>query len=325
MKQVLQNLKDGTTEVAEVPCPRTEAGRLLISTSHTLVSAGTERTLVDGGKAGFIDKARQQPHKVRMVLDKIATDGLMPRIEAVCNKLDQPLPIGYCTVGYVVEVGAGVRGFAVRDRIASNGRHAEMVSLPGNLCAKVPDVVTDRAAAFTVLGAIAPQGIRLVQPSPGETVVVTGLALIGLVTVQRWKAQSCRASGLDFDPDEMTLARGFGAKTVELQAGVDPVVAAMAYARGRDVDAVIITASSQSNEPVHESAQMCRKRGRSVLWASWDWSFRAPTLKLWRQDKVQAASAAPPCRQCRKAARRPSRDELLEVGRVSIEIEESLR
>ncbi|MFM2056667.1 MAG: hypothetical protein RLY71_1052 [Pseudomonadota bacterium] len=265
MKQVLQNLKDGSTEVAEVPCPRVGAGQLLIRTTRTLVSAGTERMLVDFGKAGLIDKARQQPDKVRMVLDKIRTDGLMPTIEAVRNKLDQPLPMGYCNVGEVVEVGPGVSGFAVGDRVASNGKHAEMVAVPVNLCAKVPDSVADEAAAFTVLGAIALQGIRLVQPTLGEVVVVTGLGLIGLVTVQLLKAQGCRVLGLDFDADKLALARSFGAEVIDLRSGADPVAAAMDFSRGRGVDAVIVTASTKSNEPMHQAARMCRKRGRIVL------------------------------------------------------------
>ena len=265
MKQVLQNLKDGSTEVADVPCPRVGAGQLLIRTTRTLVSAGTERMLVDFGKASFIDKARQQPDKVRMVLDKVRTDGLMPTIEAVRNKLDQPMPMGYCNVGEVVEVGAGVIGYAVGDRVASNGKHAEVVAVSVNLCAKVPDAVDDEAAAFTVLGAIALQGIRLVQPTLGETVVVTGLGLIGLVTVQLLKAQGCRVLGLDFDADKLALARRFGAEVVDLKSGADPVATAMDYTRGRGVDAVIITASTKSNEPVHQAAQMSRKRGRIVL------------------------------------------------------------
>ncbi len=265
MKQVLQNLKNGSTEVADVPCPRVGAGQLLIRTTRTLVSAGTERMLVDFGKAGLIDKARQQPDKVRMVLDKVRTDGLMPTIEAVRNKLDQPLAMGYCNVGVVVEVGAGVSGYAVGDRVASNGKHAEMVAVPVNLCAAVPDAVDDEAAAFTVLGAIALQGIRLVQPTLGETVVVTGLGLIGLVTVQLLRAQGCRVLGLDFDADKLALAQRFGAVVVDLKSGADPVAAAMDFTRGRGVDAVIITASTKSNEPVHQAAQMSRKRGRIVL------------------------------------------------------------
>jgi predicted dehydrogenase/threonine dehydrogenase-like Zn-dependent dehydrogenase len=265
MKQVLQNLKDGQTEVAEVPCPCAGRGQLLIRSTQTLVSAGTERMLVDFGKGNFVDKARQQPDKVRMVLDKVRTDGLMPTLEAVRNKLDQPLPMGYCNVGVVAETGASVTGFEVGDRVASNGKHAEMVSVPVNLCAKVPSRVTDEAAAFTVLGAIALQGIRLVQPTLGEAVVVTGLGLIGLVTVQLLRAQGCRVLGLDFDPAKLDLARGFGAEVVNLQAGADPVAAAQRFSRGRGVDAVIITASTKSNEPVHQAALMCRKRGRIVL------------------------------------------------------------
>ena len=265
MKQILQNLKDGSTEVADVPSPRAGRGQLLIRTTRTLVSAGTERMLVDFGKAGFIDKARQQPDKVRMVLDKIRTDGLMPTIEAVRNKLDQPLPMGYCNVGEVVEVGPGATGFSVGDRVASNGKHAEMVAVPVNLCARVPVGVADEAAAFTVLGAIALQGIRLVQPTLGEAVVVTGLGLIGLVTVQLLKAQGCRVLGLDFDPEKLELAQRFGAEVVDLKAGADPVAAAMAFSRGRGVDAVIVTASTQSSEPMHQAALMSRKRGRIVL------------------------------------------------------------
>ena len=265
MKQILQSLKTGATEVADVPCPAVRRGQLLIRTSHTLVSAGTERMLVEFGKANWIDKARQQPDKVRMVLDKIRTDGLTPTVEAVFNKLDQPLPLGYCNVGTVLEAGAGVAGFAPGDRVVSNGKHAEVVSVPLNLCARVPDEVPDEEAAFTVLGAIALQGIRLVQPTLGETVVVTGLGLIGLVAVQLLRAHGCRVLGLDYDPDKLALARAFGAEVVNLAAGQDPVAAAQAYSRGRGVDAVIITASTRSNEPVHQAALMCRKRGRIVL------------------------------------------------------------
>ncbi len=265
MKQVLQSLRTGATEVAQVPCPAVKRGQLLIRSSHTLVSAGTERMLVEFGKANWIDKASQQPDKVRMVLDKIKTDGLMPTVEAVFNKLNQPLPLGYCNVGTVLEAGEGVGGFVTGDRVVSNGKHAEVVSVPLNLCVRVPDAVPNEEAAFTVLGAIALQGIRLVQPTLGETVVVTGLGLIGLVAVQLLRANGCRVLGLDFDADKLALAKSFGAEVVDLAAGQDPVAAAQAYSRGRGVDAVIITASTKSNEPVHQAALMCRKRGRIVL------------------------------------------------------------
>jgi predicted dehydrogenase/threonine dehydrogenase-like Zn-dependent dehydrogenase len=265
MKQILQSLKTGTTEVADVPVPKVGRGQLLIKTSHTLVSAGTERMLVEFGKAGWIDKARQQPDKVRMVLDKIKTDGLQPTIEAVFNKLDQPLPLGYCNVGRIAGLGGGVLGFAEGDRVISNGKHAEVVSVPINLCAKVPDAVTDEEAVFTVLGAIALQGIRLVQPTLGETVVVTGLGLVGLLTVQLLRAHGCRVLGLDFDAEKLALARQFGAEVVDLKAGQDPVKTAEAYSRGRGVDAVLVTAATKSSEPMHQAALMCRKRGRIVL------------------------------------------------------------
>jgi predicted dehydrogenase len=265
MKQILQNLKNGATEITDVPCPRASSGQILIRTSRSLISAGTERMLVDFGKASLLDKARQQPEKVKMVLDKIRTDGLMPTLDAVRNKLEQPLALGYCNVGEVLELGAGVAGFNVGDRVASNGKHAEAVSVPVNLCARIPDAVSDEEAAFTVVGAIALQGIRLVQPTLGETVVVTGLGLIGQITVQLLRAHGCRVIGIDFDPAKLAMARSFGAEVVNLAAGEDPVQAAELFSRGRGVDAVIITAATKSSEPMHQSALMCRKRGRIVL------------------------------------------------------------
>ncbi len=265
MKQILQSLKTGATEIQEVPVLGVGRGQLLIATSCTLVSAGTERMLVEFGKSGWIAKARQKPDKVRMVLDKIKTDGLMPTVEAVFSKLDQPLPLGYCNVGRVAKVGAGETSFKVGDRVISNGKHAEVVSVPFNLCAKVPDSVSDESAAFTVLGSIALQGIRLVQPTLGETVVVTGLGLVGLLTVQLLVAHGCRVLGLDFDSAKLALAKQFGAEVVDLAAGQDPVAIATAYSRGRGVDAVIVTAATKSSEPMHQAALMCRKRARIVL------------------------------------------------------------
>lgn len=265
MKQVLQSLRHGSTKVAEVPCPRVFSGQLLIRTLHSLVSTGTERMLVEFGKAGLIEKARQQPDKVRMVLDKVKTDGVLPTLDAVRNKLEQPLPLGYCNVGRVLEVGPGVEGFAVGDRVASNGKHAEVVSAPKNLCARIPDAVSDEAAAFTVVGAIALQGIRLAQPTLGEAVVVTGLGLIGQLTVQLLRAHGCRVLGIDFDATRLALARASGAEVVDLAAGEDPVQAAARFSRGRGVDAVLVTASTRSSEPMHQAALMCRKRGRIVL------------------------------------------------------------
>ncbi|HEX2825362.1 MAG TPA: bi-domain-containing oxidoreductase [Burkholderiales bacterium] len=265
MKQVLQNLSSGETVIVDVPRPAVPPGHVLVATRRSLVSAGTERMLVDFGKAGLIEKARQQPDKLRMVLDKIRTDGLAPTLRAVRNKLDQPIAMGYCNVGTVLEVGAGVTRFKVGDRIVSNGKHAEVVTVPVNLCAKVADGVSDEDAAFTVLAAIALQGIRLAQPTLGETVVVTGLGLIGLIAVQLLRAQGCRVLGIDPDAGRLELARTFGAEVVDVGRGADPVAAAQAYSRGIGADAVIVTASTKSSEPMHQAALMCRKRGRIVL------------------------------------------------------------
>jgi len=267
MKQLLQDLKTGDTLVTDTPSPRCSATNLLIKTSHTLISAGTERMMVDFGKAGLIQKARQQPDKVKMVLDKVKTDGLMPTLDAVRSKLDQPLAMGYCNVGILQSIGEEVedRGFQVGDRIASNGKHAEIVSVPANLCAKIPANVSDEAASFTVLGAIALQGIRLIRPTLGEAFVVTGLGLVGLMTVQLLRAHGCRVLGIDFDSQKCELARQFGAETVDLSKGEDPLPVAETFSRGRGVDGVLITASTKSSEPVHQAALMCRQRGRIVL------------------------------------------------------------
>lgn len=248
-----------------MPCPTAGSGQLLIRSSRTLVSAGTERMLVDFGKAGLIGKANQQPERVKQVINKIRTDGIAPTLEAVLNKLDQPLPLGYCNVGTVLQAGADVTAFAPGERVVSNGKHAEAVVVPVNLCAKVPDGVSDDEAAFTVLGAIALQGIRLLQPTLGEAVVVTGLGLIGLMAVQLLHAHGCRVLALDFDAQKLALAEQFGASTVRLGSGEDPIAAASAFSHGRGVDAVIITASTKSSEPVHQAALMSRKRGRIVL------------------------------------------------------------
>ena len=265
MKQIFQNLSSGETTLDEVPAPRLRPGCLLIRTSTSLISAGTERMLVEFGKASLINKARQQPDKVRQVLDKVKTDGLLPTIEAVRTKLEHSIPLGYSNVGTVAEVGAGVSGFSVGDRVVSNGNHAEMVVVPANLCARIPDGVSDDAAAFTIVAAIALQSVRLAAPTLGEGVVVTGLGLIGLLAVQLLRAHGCRVLGLDFDPRKLAMAAEFGAETVDLKAGEDPIARAQSFSRGRGVDAVIVAATTQSDEPMHQAAEMCRQRGRIVM------------------------------------------------------------
>ncbi|VAX46421.1 Alcohol dehydrogenase [Acinetobacter calcoaceticus] len=265
MKQILQDMANGGTTVTEAPVPQCSKGHLLISTTTSLISAGTERMLVGFGKASLIDKARQQPEKVKMVLEKVQTDGLLTTYDAVKSKLAQPLALGYCNVGLVQEVGAGVDGFQVGDRVVSNGPHADMVKVPKNLCAKIPDNVDDESASFAVVASIGLQGIRLAQPTLGESFVVTGAGLIGLLTIQMLRANGCRVLAIDFDQSKLELAKKFGAEVCNPGIGEDPVAAGLAFSRGVGVDGVIITASTKVSDPVTQAARMSRKRGRIIL------------------------------------------------------------
>jgi predicted dehydrogenase/threonine dehydrogenase-like Zn-dependent dehydrogenase len=265
MKQITQDLKKGNTILEEVPAPQLKKGSVIIKTSRTLVSLGTERMLVEFGKANYLDKAKQQPDKVKMVLDKVKTDGLVPTYESVVNKLNQPLPLGYCNVGTVVEVGTGVSEFKIGDRVASNGPHAEFVCVPKNLVAKVPDNVSDDEASFTVMGSIALQGIRLCNPTLGETIVVIGLGLIGLITAELLLANGCNVIGFDFDEQKVNIANKKGVNAINLSSGTDPVKYAMDLTSEVGVDGVIITASNKSNDIIHQAATMSRQRGRIVL------------------------------------------------------------
>ncbi|HLB42244.1 MAG TPA: bi-domain-containing oxidoreductase [Gammaproteobacteria bacterium] len=265
MKRILQSLQTGITEIVETPCPQNKPGHLLIQTSFSLISPGTEKMLIDFSKASLLEKVRQQPDKVQAVLEKIKTDGLLETLDAIRDKLDQSLPLGYCNVGTVIEVGKGIEGFVIGDRVVSNGTHAEIVCVPKNICCKIPDEVSDESAAFAVLGAIGLQGIRLAQPALGESFVVIGLGLIGLLTVQLLRAHGCRVLGIDFDTKKLALASTFGAETVNLSLGEDPIVKAQQFSKYHGVDGVLITATTRSNDPVHQAAKMCRKRGRIIL------------------------------------------------------------
>ena len=265
MKQILQDMANGALSVVEAPAPSATKNNIVINTATTLISAGTERMLVDFGKANLIDKARSQPDKVKMVLEKVQTDGLMTTVDAVKSKLAQPLPLGYCNVGVVESVGLGAESFKVGDRVASNGPHADVVRVAKNLVAKIPDNVSDEEAAFTVVASIGLQGIRLANPTMGECFVVTGVGLIGLLTVQMLRAQGCRVLAIDFDESKLDLAKQFGAEICNPGKGEDPVAAGMAFSRGVGVDGVIITASTKSNAPVTQAARMSRKRGRIIL------------------------------------------------------------
>lgn len=252
-------------KIANVPCTQVGAGQVLIQTRASLISAGTERMLVEFSKANLIQKARQQPDKVKQVLDKMKSDGLMPTLEAVFRKLDEPLPLGYCNAGVVLEVGAGVTDIQPGDRVASNGPHAEVVCVLRNLCTKIPNKVTDQQAVFTVLASIALQGLRLAKPTLGEKFMVFGMGLVGLLTVQLLKANGCEVIAVDINPIRLKLAEKFGAKTVNLAAAENPIAAANAWTGGQGVDGVLITASAKKDQIVHQAAQSCRKRGRIVL------------------------------------------------------------
>lgn len=265
MRQIVQSLENGSVRLAEVPCPAATAHSVLIRNTASVISAGTERMLIDFGRASWIGKARQQPERLRLVLDKVRTDGVAAAVESVRAKLGQPIALGYASAGVVLAVGSEVTELRAGDRVVSNSPHAETASVSKNLCARIPEGVSSEAAAFAVLGAIALEGIRLAGPALGESVAVIGLGLIGLLTVQLLRANGCRVLAIDFDAARLKLAEEFGAVGVNLASGADPLAAAERFARGKGVDAVLITAATKSNKPVHQAAMMSRKRGRIVL------------------------------------------------------------
>jgi predicted dehydrogenase/threonine dehydrogenase-like Zn-dependent dehydrogenase len=264
MKQIIQSFKTGDTILEEVPAPLIARGKVLIQTSRSLVSLGTERMLVEFGKSNLISKARQQPEKVKQVLDKIKTEGLMPTLEAVFNKLGEPLPLGYCNVGKVIAVGEGVSEFKIGDRVASNGQHAEFVCIPKNLVAHVPDEVTDNEAAFTVIGSIGLQGIRLLNPTFGETIVVIGMGLIGLLAAQLLITNGCKVIGVDIDEEKLNLSKKWGIIPFNPKTG-DVVKFVESITGNIGADGVLITASAKTDEIISQAAKMSRKRGRIVL------------------------------------------------------------
>ncbi len=264
MKQIIQSFKTGQTILEEVPAPQVKRGSVLIQTTRSLVSLGTERMLVEFGKSNLISKARQQPDKVKQVLDKIKTEGLIPTLEAVFNKLGEPLPLGYCNVGKVIAIGEDVTEFKVGDRVASNGQHAEFVCVPKNLVAHIPENVSDEEASFTVIGSIGLQGIRLLNPTLGETIVVTGLGLIGLLTAQMLVANGCQVIGVDIDESKLLMAKNMGVIPFNPITG-DIVKFVENFTNGIGADGVVITASAKNNEIISQAARMSRKKGRIIL------------------------------------------------------------
>ncbi|MEW5867994.1 MAG: bi-domain-containing oxidoreductase [Chloroflexota bacterium] len=265
MKQLLQNLRDGKTTVAEVPVPTPQAGEVLVRTAASLVSAGTERMLVSFAEKSLLGKARSRPDLVRQVLDKARREGLFTTIGAAFNRLDQPMPLGYSSAGTIVALGPGVEGLHVGQRVACAGGnyavHAEYAAVPRILVTPLPDGVDFESAAFTTLGAIALHGFRLAKVQLGERVAIIGLGLLGLLAVEIARAAGCQVFGVDLDAGRVALARQLGAEAVLRPAAVE---AAQAASRGRGFDAVLICADATSDDPVELAGVIARDRARVV-------------------------------------------------------------
>ncbi len=264
MYQIIQNLKTGETALENLPVPNNSPGSLLIQTTHTLVSLGTERMLIDFSKGNIFEKARQQPEKVKQVLNKFKTDGVISTLGAVSDKLNQPLALGYCNVGKIIKIGEKVSGFSIGDRVVSNGPHAEVVSVPKNLVAKIPEGVIEKDAVFTVVGSIGLQGIRLIKPNFGETIGVIGLGLIGMITCQLLKANGCNVIGIDIDQNKCDILKKWGIDALNSQkANIQHNI--LSRTNNMGCDGVLITASSKSNDIISTATKICRKKGRIVL------------------------------------------------------------
>ncbi len=265
MKQVFHNLKDGKSNMPEIPAPDVPNNKLLIRTTHSLLSAGTERMLLDFSKASLLGKAQQQPDKVKKTIEKAKNDGILSTVKAINSSLDQSIPLGYCNVGEVVAVGKDIKGFNIGDRVVSNGPHSELVTVSENLCEIIPEGVSNQEAVFTVLGSIGLQGIRLANPSFGETFLISGLGLIGILTGQILLSNGCRVIGIDPDPERCRIAESLGIKTLCLSSNFDPVNWCNDITNGIGIDGVLITASTSSNQPIELAAKVCRQRGRIIL------------------------------------------------------------
>ncbi len=265
MKQLLQNLRSGETTVAEVPIPTPQAGEALVRTAASLVSAGTERTLVEFAEKSLVGKARSRPDLVRQVLDKARREGLVTTVEAAFNRLDQPMPLGYSSAGTIVALGEGLQGLRVGQRVACAGGnyavHAEYETVPRNLLTSLPDRVDFEPAAFTTLGAIALHGFRLAEPQLGERIAVIGLGLLGLLMVQIARSAGCAVLGIDLDAQRVALAGQLGVEAVVRRAAEE---AARSFSRGRGCDAVIICADTPSADPVELAGVIARDRARVV-------------------------------------------------------------
>ncbi len=264
MKQVIQPLDADLPVVIEVPAPQTRRRQVLVQTAASLVSAGTERMVVDFAEKNLLAKARSRPDLVRQTWEKAQREGLLTTVDAVRSRLAQPMALGYSSAGVVIDVGGETPGLVVGDRVACAGGgyavHAEVVSVPRNLAVKLPDGVSLEAAAFTTLGAIALQGIRLAEVKLGEVVAVIGLGLLGQLTVQMLKAAGCAVIGMDIQPGRVELARRMGADAAATSAEELEAVC-LQFSGGQGVDAVLITADTKSNQPVEVAGAIARAKG----------------------------------------------------------------
>lgn len=266
MKQLIQSYKTGELGVYDVPAPVCHDNGALIRTTASLLSAGTEKSIVDVAKKSLIGKAKSRPDLVKQVVNKMKQEGVKNTLEKVFNKLDTPIPLGYSCVGEVIEVGKNVKGISVGDKVACGGagfaNHSEINYVPRNLMVKIPGGLTDTEASFVTVGAIAMQGVRQLGPELGEKIAVIGLGLLGQITVQLLKAAGCRVIGTDFDPDKLKLAKEIGCD--ETCTTDQMVEAARQFSNGNGCDGVIIAASTTSNDPLLMATEISRKKGRVV-------------------------------------------------------------
>ncbi len=266
MKQLLQNIKSGQAVVADVPVPAVQTGTALVRTAVSLVSAGTERMVVEFAKQGFIGKAQSRPDLVKEVLNKARREGILNTYEAAINKLDQPMALGYSSAGTIIQVGPGLRGFHQGTRVACAGGghavHAEFSVIPQNLMVTIPDPVSFDQAAFATLGAIAMQGFRLADCQVGSRIAVIGLGLLGMLTTGIASAAGCQVLGIELDPEKISISRQMGVHTAVLRD--EAIEAADVFSQGRGVDAVLICADTNSNDPIQLAGQIARDRARVV-------------------------------------------------------------
>ncbi|AUX41206.1 oxidoreductase [Sorangium cellulosum] len=269
MRQVSQSYRTGKLALVDTAAPRAPAGGVLVDTTVSLISAGTERAIVDMARKNLLAKAKDRPDLVAKVIDKAKREGVLAAFDAVRTKLDNPIPLGYSLAGRVAAVGAGTQGFARGDRVACAGagfaNHAEINAVPLNLVVPVPDAVTDEEAAFVTVGAIALHGVRLARPTLGASVVVIGLGLLGQIAVQLLAAHGCDVIGVDIDPAKVERAKARGAVAGAVPTSEDPIEVVRAHTRGLGADAVVITASSPTNEPLVTAGEMARDRARVVM------------------------------------------------------------